>query len=372
MKLLRRIFGGDTLKFLIIAMLAAGAGPAVAAVWQWSRTSDNNATADPSINWAEGMSPSSINDSARAMMAQVANYRDDISGLLATAGSSTAYTVATNSVLCQAPASTTTPSDGQLLSVTVHATNGTSPTLQSDSCNAFPIQSAPGQAVASGTLILGTPYNLKFSTANSAWMLKGFYASSTNVQLGALVAYTGSTVPNSNFIFAAGQCISTTTYASYWALLGSPASGSCSGGNFQVIDMAGTIPAGLDTMPGFSAAGRLTSSSNGCGTAMTSVGARCANGNQSQTIVTLNLPAYTPSGSISNGNITVNGSWALVAGLNNNNGGGGGVFSATGAAAGATASQAASTFNGSAQGGSSQPMANVPPVVGVTYLLRVL
>jgi hypothetical protein len=41
-------------------------------LWQWSTTAANNASADPSINWAEGQSPSTVNDSARAMMAAIA------------------------------------------------------------------------------------------------------------------------------------------------------------------------------------------------------------------------------------------------------------------------------------------------------------
>lgn len=44
------------------------------ALWQWSTTAANNATADPSINWQEGQPPSSVNDSARAMMAAIAAW----------------------------------------------------------------------------------------------------------------------------------------------------------------------------------------------------------------------------------------------------------------------------------------------------------
>jgi hypothetical protein len=43
--------------------------------WKWSRTAANNATADGSINWAEGQAPSTVNDSARAMMAAASNDR---------------------------------------------------------------------------------------------------------------------------------------------------------------------------------------------------------------------------------------------------------------------------------------------------------
>ena len=44
------------------------------ALWQWSTTAANNATADPSINWQEGQPPSTVNDSARAMMAVIAAW----------------------------------------------------------------------------------------------------------------------------------------------------------------------------------------------------------------------------------------------------------------------------------------------------------
>lgn len=44
------------------------------ALWQWSTTAANNATADPSINWQEGQAPSTVNDSARAMMAVIATW----------------------------------------------------------------------------------------------------------------------------------------------------------------------------------------------------------------------------------------------------------------------------------------------------------
>jgi hypothetical protein len=61
--------------------------------WKWSRTAANNATADGSINWAEGQAPSTVDDSARAMMPAASKYRDDVAGAIATAGSASAYTL---------------------------------------------------------------------------------------------------------------------------------------------------------------------------------------------------------------------------------------------------------------------------------------
>src|SRR5579883_736083 len=53
-------------------------------LYKWSLTASANATADSSINWAEGMAPSAVNDSARAMMARIAEWRNDISGTITT------------------------------------------------------------------------------------------------------------------------------------------------------------------------------------------------------------------------------------------------------------------------------------------------
>lgn len=354
----------EFLKFLILLIVALGAAPAYSAFWQWSKTASLNAGSDPSINFAEGMSPSAVNDSARALMARAAEYRDDISGLLVTAGSSTAFTVTTNQGL------NATPNDGQLLSVTMHATNGSSPTLRADGGTAYPIQSSPGAAVASGSLISGSPYSMKFSVANSAWMLKGFYSSPTNVPLGALLAYTLTFVPNSNFAIASGQCISATTYAAYWVAQGSPASGSCSGGFFRIINMSGMVPAGLDTMPGGGAAGKLTASGFGCGTAMTTVGAICANGGETSALANANLPPYTPSGTI------VSTFTGQAIGTTNGSGGGGIVSSSNLAPGGGPnftpIGTVASTFTGNAQGGSNSGFTNVQPTIGVVYIVRVL
>lgn len=345
------------IEFVVLLAVALGASPVGAALWQWTKTAGPNDSADATINWREGMAPSAVNDSARAMMAAVAQYRDDISGLLATAGSSTAYTVTTNQGLAA------TPTDGQLLSVTVHATNGTAPSLTADGGTAYAIQSSPGVAVASGSLVLGSPYSMKFSTANSAWMLKGFYASATNVPLGSLIAYTGTTAPNSNFVFAAGQCLSTTTYATYWALVGSPASGACPGGQFAIIDMSGRVPAGLDTMPSFSAKNRLTNLANGCGTAMTTVGAFCVNGTENHLMTTAELVAHSHTifdpGHIHTSTVFSSSPGNSFAG------------NSVGSVGAASTNSAVTNISINNTGGSvAFPV--VQPTIGVTYLLRVL
>ena len=69
------------------------------AIWQWSTTPASNATAG-SINWAEGQAPSTVNDSARQMMADVATWFQSPEwinyGLTPTYVSATQYTLAGN------------------------------------------------------------------------------------------------------------------------------------------------------------------------------------------------------------------------------------------------------------------------------------
>lgn len=272
------------IEFLILLMVATGAGPVGAAIWQWSTTSSSNASADPSINWREGQSPSSVNDSARAMMSALAQWRNDISVTNATAGTSTAYTLTTSEGVSN------TPSNGQMLAAIFHATNGSAATLQVDGGNVYQIQ-LNGIQIPAGTLIAGSPYRFSYNSAATAWVLEGGFASPFATALGGIMLSTAPTPPNSNFVAPYGQCISTTTYAAYWVQQGSPASGACPGGQFAIIDMRGSAPVMLDTLPGSTAANRLTSSATGCGTAMTAVGARCANGVEGAVIPLAQLPA---------------------------------------------------------------------------------
>lgn len=252
--------------------------------WQWSRTASSNATADPSIGFSEGMSPSSVNDSCRAVMARAAEERDDTSGLLVTSGTATAYTVATYQVL-----NTPTPTDGQLISVTMSATNGLDPMLAADGGTAYPIQSSAGVAVAPGVLISGSPYAFKFSVANSAWMLRNFFGSPFTIPLGGLVPFIGTVVPNSNFAFPTGQAISRTTYAALFALIGTTYGVGDGVTTFNIPDLRERVAAFLGTMGGASSPGRITTAASGIdGTTLGANG-----GNQVATILRTDLPNAT-------------------------------------------------------------------------------
>jgi len=56
----------------------------------------NNGAADPDINFAEGQTPGSVNNSARGLMAGIAGWLKDTNGSLTTGGTANAHTVTSN------------------------------------------------------------------------------------------------------------------------------------------------------------------------------------------------------------------------------------------------------------------------------------
>lgn len=144
---------------------------ATAGVPLWSTTADSNNTADPAVNWSEGQAPSSVNNSARAMMASLAKWRDDLYGItagLTTGGTSTAYTVTTNSTYATAGVMS-----GAMFSIVPHTTSGAAPTLAVDGLTARALNFSTGVAVPTGALISGTPYLVRYVHATTEFIVIG-------------------------------------------------------------------------------------------------------------------------------------------------------------------------------------------------------
>lgn len=135
-------------------------------VASWSTTAASNSTADSAVNWAEGQAPSSVNDSARAMMASVAKYRDDTEGTLTTAGTSTAYTITTGQSFASLSAL-----DGNKLTLRFNATNGASATLAVDGLDAKAIQTSQGTAVAAGAILANSIHSVTYDNSNNCFLL---------------------------------------------------------------------------------------------------------------------------------------------------------------------------------------------------------
>jgi len=257
--------------------------------WKWSRTASTNATADSTINWAEGQAPSSVNDSARAMMAAAAKFRDDIAGAIVTGGTSTAYTVTSYEVF-----DTLAHMDGMMIAFTPHTTCGATVTLNVDSLGAKPLRSAPSVELPSGTLIQGTPYVATYNNSDGAFYLQGFTGNPYNIPIGGMMPYLGSSAPNSSFVLPYGQAISRTTYASLFSLISTTFGTGDGSTTFNVIDMRGRVPVGQDNMGG-SAASRVTTA--GSSIDGTTIGAN--GGAQNVTLAQSALPNISPTITVS-------------------------------------------------------------------------
>lgn len=322
--------------------------------WKWSQSAASNGTADSTCPFPEGMAPSAVNDGTRGMMAALAMYRDDIAGAIVTSGSSTAYTVASYSGY-----DSLAHMNGAMIAFTPHATNGATVTLNVDGLGAKPLRSAQGVELLAGTLIQTAPYLALYNNTDAAWYLHGFYASQFNVPLGSCLPFFASNVPNSSFAFPAGQAVSRTTYATLFAIFSTQYGSGDGSTTFNLPDLRGRTPAMIEA-----SASRLTSTYFGGNS--TSLGA--TGGGESQGLITANLPAYTPAGSITVVSTASNigqtsgptDNFASIAGSGQFDNWGRGTVTSTG------------SLSGTAQGGTSAPFRTVQPTMVCNYILRII
>jgi hypothetical protein len=141
-------------------------------VWAWSTTAANNSNSDAGIGWAELQLPSSVNNSARGMMAAIAKMRNDQGGERTLAGGTTAYTLTTNQVLGSL-------ANGVRVHAKVNATNTGASTLNVDTLGAKAIRKVvtiTGEvALSAGDLVTNQhaifEYDTAANSAAGAWIL---------------------------------------------------------------------------------------------------------------------------------------------------------------------------------------------------------
>lgn len=328
-------------------------------VWRFSKTASANGNADGTINYAEGQAPSSINDSARAEMARVAQWRDDISGTITTGGTSTAYTVTSNQVF-----DTLAHMDGAMIAFVPHTTSGLAPTLNVDGLGAKKIRFQTGIDIPDGSLVQGTPYVVTYGSATE-FILHGFAGNPYSVPLGGVIMYTAGATPNSAFAFPFGQAISRTTYSAYYGLVGLNYGSGDGSTTFNIPDIRGRSVFGLDNMGG-STAGRITAASGITGTTLGAFG-----GEETHTLTTNELAAHAHANSLAdpghdhaqNPN-TLYGTAGSTIGTGSNN-----VTQGSGPRTGSSFTGISIT-NANAGGGLAHN--NMPPAIILPFILRII
>jgi microcystin-dependent protein len=134
-------------------------------IYSWSLTSSSNATADAGINWQEGQNPSTVNDSARAMMSALKAGLNDIAGVSALGGSGNTFTLA----LSQPMASLT----NAVVGFFAPRSNTGAVTLNVDTLGAKPLRFVTAVDLVSGQLISGAFYMCAYNTVNTEWIVIG-------------------------------------------------------------------------------------------------------------------------------------------------------------------------------------------------------
>jgi hypothetical protein len=143
----------------------------MASIYDWSKTAASNSNADAAINWAEGMDPAAVNDSARQEMARIAEFRDDITGTITAGGSANALTVTAN-------AGFTTLANGRMVAFIAAGDNTGAATLNVNGIGAKSIRKmdATGDVALSGGEIQAggvyiAVYNAAMNGAAGGWLL---------------------------------------------------------------------------------------------------------------------------------------------------------------------------------------------------------
>lgn len=104
---------------------------------------------------------------------------------------------------------------------------------------------------------------------------------------GMLMPFAGSAAP-SGWLLCAGQAVSRTTYAALFTAIGTAYGSGDSSTTFNLPDLRGRVPAGVDNMDG-TAANRVTS--GGSGITGTTLGA--SGGAETHTLTTAQMPSHS-------------------------------------------------------------------------------
>lgn len=221
----------------------------MASVYDWSLTAANNANADASINWAEGQAPSTVNGSARVMMARIKELLNDLGGTPVTAGTANVITVTVNSAF-------TAYANGIRVAFRASETNTAATTLNVNGIGAKPVVkfTPSGETALVGqeiqdNCIHEVVYCSFLNGASGAWLLLNPIEPAVSPGTGA--PYFGGTVPN-GWLLCDGTAVSRTTYSALFAAIGTTWGAGNGSTTFNLPDArndflrgaSGTVPLG--------------------------------------------------------------------------------------------------------------------------------
>jgi hypothetical protein len=216
--------------------------------WNESDTLNNTPAPDGA---PEGMFPSGVNDTIRAVMGATKRWYD-WSIPKVTSGTSTAYTLS----YAVSPGALV---DGMTHVVQFNALNGNAPTLNVNSLGATALQyysAGAWRAVPAALFNTDTISRVAYNASAGAYRLLDVVGDTGEVK-----PFAGTTAP-AGYLLCFGQAISRTNYVGLFSVLGTTYGAGDGSTTFNLPDLRGRVAAGKDDMGG-SAAGRLSITMSG-------------------------------------------------------------------------------------------------------------
>ena len=140
-------------------------------VFDWSTTASSNGNSDASINFQEGQAPSTVNDSARALMSRVKHFVNMLSGNTTQGGASNAYTLTSGESL-------SAYADGMLFMWSPNGDSTGAVTLNLDAIGAKKVYMPDGVQANTGDLDADSSYLIHYDsaldTASGGFKISGF------------------------------------------------------------------------------------------------------------------------------------------------------------------------------------------------------
>ena len=143
-------------------------------LYAWSQTAADNDDADATINWVENQDPDTVNDSARSLMARVAQFVSDMAPKRSSAGSGNAYTVSSD-------AGGAAYVDGEIISFLPDRANTGACTLNVSARGAVPWRPKVGTDFAADDILTDVPVTATYRAATNEFLSTGtgYHVSST-------------------------------------------------------------------------------------------------------------------------------------------------------------------------------------------------
>jgi len=229
-------------------------------IYNWALSAADNANADPFINWSEGQPPSTVNNSARAMMQRMREFVADLGGDMMASGSANAITLSANMSLSGY-------SHGIMLRFRALATNTGSVSINVNFLGSKPLVTTSSRglvALTGGEMQKDGLYEIIYYGAlygnTGGWFLTN-PTPAQSVPVGAISAFAMA-MPPVGWIKCNGIALSRTSYAALYSTIGTSWGAGDGVTSFNVPDLRGQFLRGADEGRGQDP-GRLFASSQG-------------------------------------------------------------------------------------------------------------